>query len=108
MQALSNGVNLNKLIKFSETQFPYNLSTARVFIRLPRWLSGKESACQCRKHRRYGFDPWVRKVPWRRKWQPTPVLLFGKSYGQRSLMGYTVHGVAKESDTTTKTTTKYY
>ena len=82
MQAFSNGVNL---IKFSETQFPYNLSIARVFIRLPRWLSSKESACQCRKHRRYGFDPWVRKVPWRRKWQPTPVLLFGESHRLRHL-----------------------
>ena len=36
---------------------------------LPWWLSGKESACQCR---RPGFDPWVRKIPWRRKWQPSP------------------------------------
>ena len=42
-----------------------------------------------------GFDPWVRKIPWRKKWQPTPVLLPGKSHGQRSLVGYTVHGVAK-------------
>ena len=39
---------------------------------LPWWLSGKESVCQCR---RYGFDPWVGKIPWRRKWQPTPVFL---------------------------------
>ena len=50
---------------------------------LPWWLSGKESAC-----RRHGFNPWVRKFPWRRKWQPTPVYLPGKSHGQRSLMGY--------------------
>ena len=49
------------------------------------WLSGKESACQCRRHR---FDPWVRKIPWRRKRQSTPVFLPGKSCGQRSLMGY--------------------
>ena len=41
---------------------------------LPGWLSGKEPACQCRK---FGFDPWVRKIPWRRKWQPTPVFLLG-------------------------------
>ena len=41
---------------------------------LPRWLSGKESACQ---HRRHGFDPWVRKIPWRRKCQSTPVFLLG-------------------------------
>ena len=34
----------------------------------PRWLTGKESACQCRRHRRLGFDPWVRKIPWSRKW----------------------------------------
>ena len=43
--------------------------------RLPRGLSGKESACQCR---RCGFDSWVGKIPWRRKWQPAPVFLLGK------------------------------
>ena len=53
--------------------------------RLPRWLSGKESACQCRRCR---FDPWVRKIPQRRKWKPAPVLLPGESHGQRSLAGY--------------------
>ena len=37
---------------------------------------------------RCGFDPWVRKIPWRRKWQPTPVFLPGESHGQRSLAGY--------------------
>ena len=36
--------------------------------------SGKETACQCRKHKRRKFDPWVRKIPWRRAWQPTPIL----------------------------------
>ena len=46
-----------------------------------------------------GFNPWVGKVPWRRKWQSTPVLLLGKSYGQRSLVGYSPRG-HKESDTT--------
>ena len=44
---------------------------------LPRWLSSKELACQSRRH---GFNPWVRKMPWRRKWQPTPVFLPGKSW----------------------------
>ena len=38
--------------------------------------------------RRCGFDPWVRKIPWRRKWQPTPVILPEKSDGQRNLAGY--------------------
>ena len=51
---------------------------------LPRWLSGKEWACQGRTH---GFDPWVRKNPWRRKSQPTPVSLPRKSHGQSSLAG---------------------
>ena len=46
-------------------------------------------------NKRHRFDPWVRKIPWRRKWQPTPVFLPGKSHGQRSLAGYTVHGVTK-------------
>ena len=49
--------------------------------------SGKESACQCRS-RRPRFNPWVRKTPWRRAWQPTPVLLPGKFHGQRRLVGY--------------------
>ena len=40
---------------------------------------------QCR---RLGFDPWVRKIPWKRKWQPTPVFLPEKSHGQRSLVSY--------------------
>ena len=59
---------------------------------LPRWLSGKESTCQYRRRRRRGFNPWVSKIPWRRKWQPTPVFLPGKYYGQRSLAGYSPWG----------------
>ena len=55
---------------------------------LSRWHSGKESAFQCRRHRRWGFEPWVRKVPGRNKWQPTPVFLPGKFHGQRRLAGY--------------------
>ena len=51
----------------------------------PWWLSGKEPTCQCRKS---SFDSWVGKIPWRGKWQPTPVFLPGESHGQRSLVGY--------------------
>ena len=51
------------------------------------WLNGKESACQCRNHRRCRLDPWVRESPWGRKWQPTAVALQGESHGQRSLVG---------------------
>ena len=64
--------------------------------RLAWWLGGEESACQCRRR---GFDPWVRKNTWRRKWQPTPILLPGKSHGQRSLAAYSPCG-CKELDTT--------
>ena len=49
----------------------------------------------CLQCGRPGFDPWVRKIPWRRKWQPTPVLLPGESHGRRSLCDPTVHGVTK-------------
>ena len=62
------------------------------------WLNGKKSACQCWSHRRYRFDPWVRKISWRRKWQLTPVFLPGESHGQRSLAVYSPWG-PKELDT---------
>ena len=54
--------------------------------------AGKEPACQFRRSKRCGFDPWVRKFPWRRKWQPTPAFLPGKFHGQRSLAGYSPWG----------------
>ena len=50
--------------------------------------SGKEHACQCRRHKRRGFDPWVRKIPWGMVWQSTAVFLPIKFHGQRSLVGY--------------------
>ena len=58
---------------------------------------------QCRRPR---FDPWVRKIPWRRKWQPTPVFLPGKSHGQRSMVGYSLWD-HKESDMTECAYTKF-
>ena len=64
---------------------------------LPRWHSGKESTCQCRRHKRHGFDPWVKKVPCRRKHQFTAVFLPGKFHGQRSPAGYSPWG-HKEPD----------
>ena len=67
-----------------------------VFRELPRWLSDKESTHQCRRHE---FEPWVRKIPWRRKWQPTPAFLHWKFHGQRNL-GATTHGGCKQSDMT--------
>ena len=63
------------------------------------WLSGKESARQCRIR---GLDPWVRKIPWSRKWQPTLISLPRKSH--RGDGWATVHGVAEELDMTSQQT----
>ena len=65
----------------------------------PGGASGKEPICQCRRLTRHGFNPWVRKIPWKRKWKPTSVILPGESHGQRSLMSYRPWGL-KKSDTT--------
>ena len=58
---------------------------------LARWLSGKEFTCQCRIHR---FDPWVRKMPQNRKWQPVPVCLPGHCI-DRGAWWATVYGAAE-------------
>ena len=63
---------------------------------IPRWLRWSRV---CLQWGRPGFNPWVGKIPWRRKWQPTPAFLPGKSDGWRSLVGYSPQG-HKESDTT--------
>ena len=90
------------LLFFLEIRFLYLITG------LPWWLSGKESPCQWRRLRKHGYEgdsrnmsliPWIRKIPWRRKWQPTPVFLLGESYGQRNLVGYSPWG-HKESDMT--------
>ena len=57
--------------------------------------SGKEPACQCRRH---SFDPWVGKIPWQRAWQATLVFLPGKFHGKRNLVGCSPWS-SKELDT---------
>jgi len=64
--------------------------------------NGEEPACQRRRHKRQRFDPWVRKILWRRKWHPTPVFFPGDSHRQRSPVGYSLWG-HKESDMTEAT-----
>ena len=66
---------------------------------LPGGSEVKASTCICPQCGRPGFDSSVWKIPWRRKWQPTPVFLPGESNGQRSLVGCSPRG-RKESDTT--------
>ena len=65
----------------------------------PGDAGGKEPACQCRRCKRYRFDPWVKKMPWRRNWQSSLIFLPGELHGQRSLAGYNLWG-CKELDTT--------
>ena len=72
------------------------LAKALSLFVIPWWLRWERICLQCR---RSGFNPWVRKVPWRREWLPTPVFLSGEFYGQRSLAGYNPQG-HREADTT--------
>ena len=74
----------------------YGVAQSQTRLKRLSSSSKKESACRCR---RWGFDPWARKIPWRRKWQPTPVFLPGESHEQRSLAA-TVHGGHTKLDTT--------
>ena len=91
-------------VPYVSSLFPFYFWVASI-LGLPRWRSGKESTCQCRRREGCRFDRWVRKIPWRRKWQPTAVFLSGKSHGQRSLAGYSQSmGGRKESDTTERLT----
>ena len=68
----------------------------------PGNVSGKEPTCQCRRCKRDEFNPWVRKIPSRRAWQPTPVFLPEESHGQRSPAGYRPQG-CKELNTAQET-----
>ena len=113
---LLSGVRTSFLLEPSASLFPYlsceggsfpvvcsaPLYVCKFPVGLPRWLSGKESACQCRKR---GLDPWVRKISCRRKWQTTTVFLPGESHGQRSPM-YSPWD-SKESDTTEYASAKW-
>ena len=69
-------------------------SAAAAVQGFPGGASGKDSACQCRRLKRRGFDSWVGKILWRRAWQPTLTFLPGESHGQRNFWAI-VHGVTK-------------
>ena len=57
-----------------------------------KYLPDHGATWQCRRHKRCRLDPWIGKIPWRRKWQPTPVFLPGQSQGRRRLVGYSPWG----------------
>ena len=94
------------LSKLSHSRTTAQLSQTRSLriMGLPRWCSGKIPTCQCRRLQRHGFNPSVGKIPWRRKWTPTPVFLPVKFHGQKSLVGYSLW-CRKESDMTERTHT---
>ena len=70
-----------------------------IYLWLIDFPGGSDDKSICLQCWRPGFNPWIGKIPWRRKWQPTPLLLPGKSHGWRNLVGYSPW-VCKESDTT--------
>ena len=90
----SNVTNINILLRIFAVTFL--LTCVYIFIGLPWWCSGQRIWLL---KQRQGFNPWLRKIHWRRKWQPIPVFLPGKSHGQKSLRDYSLEG-CKESDTT--------
>ena len=77
----------------------WNYSSIEPASMFPYLILGSDGKSVCLQCGRPGFDFWFWKIPWRRKWQSTPALLPGKSYGRRSLIGYSPWG-CKESDTT--------
>ena len=106
---MSVSFSLQEIFTVNYKNAEFLIDATYLLTQLPKWLSGKESACQ---YRRCRFDLWVRKMPWRNKWQPTPVFLPEKSLGERSLLGYSPWG-HKESDKTeharsTQSFTKQY
>ena len=81
--------------------------TSVIVVAITGGSDSKESACNVGDLGLIpGFDPWVGKIPWRRKWQPTPVFLSEESHGQRSLVGCSPWG-CKESDTTERLMPKF-
>ena len=81
-----------KLILFSQVAYLTKLTVIEGFA---CGSSGKEPSCQGRRHKRHRFNPWVGKIPWGMAQQLTPEFWPGEPHGQRSLVGYTVHRVAK-------------
>ena len=81
-------------LNVGNTTMEPNLRSGEGSRGFPGGTSGKEPACQCKRHKRCGFNPWVGKISWRYKWQPIPVVLPGKSM-DRGAWWATVYGVAK-------------
>ena len=77
---------------FSMISISTDTSATNANYGLPKWLSGKESSRQCKRHE---FDPGVGKIPWKRKWQLSSIFLPGNSHRQRNLAGYSPWGLKR-------------
>ena len=75
---------------------------------VPRWPSGEESTCRCGRCQRHRLSPCVGKIPWSRKWQPTPVFLLEKFHEQRSFGSKNSPQGLKESGATDRLSTHAY
>ena len=96
-------MSMGYLLEYFKLSFVPWIIITSIHLGASQVLSGKESACQCRRRM---FNPGMGRIPWRRKWQPTPVFLPGESHRQRSLAGYSPWS-CKESDTTEHTLTLF-
>ena len=81
-------LRISILVVFLLYWFLTKLEIGITILGFPGGTGGKESTCQCRRHKRHGFSPWVGKIPWRRAWQPTSIFLPGEFHGQKSLVAY--------------------
>ena len=92
-------------VKWVQLCASLNNVAVNIRVYVPPWImvspggSVVNNACQWRRHRRCSFNLWVKKIPWRRKWQSTPVFLLGKFHGDQNLVGYSPRS-HKESDRT--------
>ena len=75
----------------------YTMYFYMYFWGFPGGLVGKESSCQCKRYRRFAFNPWVGKIPQRIAWQATPVFLPEESCGPRSLVGCSPQGCKSQT-----------
>ena len=90
-------MQVNSELEITLTDFSWRFFFWGVLQRklgFPGSTSDKKHNCQCRRHERRGFSPWVAKIPWRRAWQPTLVFLLGNPWTERAWWA-TVHRVAK-------------
>ena len=77
-KSMSQSIEISDIVGFKSLSLSLNLENSPWMAGFPGGASDKETACQCRRCKRHRCDPWVWKIPWSRKWQPTPVYLPGK------------------------------